>query len=207
MTNAIDYPRCEERYPQHLYSEDHNSNASEENDVGDGNNDNAGEQELISILRNYGEERFARKIVGKILASRHIKPLESTTELTELISSSIPRKLQKKGLNPATLTFQALRIAVNNELQELETTLSQAISVIGLGGRLAVISYHSLEDRLVKRFFRNGMFEGEPERDFFGNYEVPFKIIEKLIVPDAAEIASNNRARSAKLRVAEKKIK
>ena len=87
----------------------------------------------------------------------------------------------------------------------LKEFLTQTEELLVSGGRLSVISYHSLEDRLVKRFVRNGMFEGEPERDFFGNFEVPFKIIEKLIVPSAAEIEINNRARSAKLRVAEKK--
>jgi 16S rRNA (cytosine1402-N4)-methyltransferase len=87
----------------------------------------------------------------------------------------------------------------------LKEFLEQSLELLKPGGRLSVISYHSLEDRLVKRFVKNGMFEGEPERDFFGNFEVPFKIIEKLIVPLEAEITINNRARSAKLRVAEKR--
>ena len=101
--------------------------------------------------------------------------------------------------------YQAIRIEVNQEIEVLKEFLTQTEELLVSGGRLSVISYHSLEDRLVKRFIRNGMFEGEPERDFFGNFVVPFKIIEKLIVPSAAEIEINNRARSAKLRVAEKK--
>ena len=101
--------------------------------------------------------------------------------------------------------YQAIRIEVNQEIEVIKEFLTQTQELLVSGGRLSVISYHSLEDRLVKRFIRNGMFEGEPEKDFFGNFEVPFKIIEKLIVPSKAEIEMNNRARSAKLRVAEKK--
>jgi 16S rRNA (cytosine1402-N4)-methyltransferase len=101
--------------------------------------------------------------------------------------------------------YQAIRIEVNQEMDALKEFLEQSLEVLNISGRLSVISYHSLEDRLVKRFVKNGMFEGEPEKDFFGNFEVPFKTIEKLIVPSATEIAVNNRARSAKLRVAEKK--
>ena len=93
---------------------------------------------------------------------------------------------------------------MNQALDVLKEFLEQSLEILKPGGRLSVISYHSLEDRLVKRFVKNGMFEGEPERDFFGNFEVPFKTIEKLIVPSEEEIAINNRARSAKLRVAEK---
>jgi 16S rRNA (cytosine1402-N4)-methyltransferase len=100
--------------------------------------------------------------------------------------------------------YQAIRIEVNQEMDVLKEFLEQSLEILKPGGRLSVISYHSLEDRLVKRFFRTVLFEGEPERDFFGNFEVPFKIIEKLIVPSEEEIAINNRARSAKLRVAEK---
>ena len=100
--------------------------------------------------------------------------------------------------------YQAIRIEVNQEMDVLKEFLEQSLEVLKPGGRLSVISYHSLEDRLVKRFLKNGMFEGEPERDFFGNFSVPFKQIEKLIVPNEAEIKTNNRARSAKLRIAEK---
>jgi 16S rRNA (cytosine1402-N4)-methyltransferase len=101
--------------------------------------------------------------------------------------------------------YQAIRIEVNQEMDVLKEFLEQSLEILKPGGRLVVISYHSLEDRLVKRFIKNGMFEGEPEKDFFGNFSVPFKTIEKLIVPDSAEIKINNRARSAKLRVAEKR--
>ncbi|MGC6526287.1 MAG: 16S rRNA (cytosine(1402)-N(4))-methyltransferase, partial [Flavobacteriaceae bacterium] len=100
--------------------------------------------------------------------------------------------------------YQAIRIEVNNELEVLKTFLMDSKEVLKQDGRLSVISYHSLEDRLVKRFIRNGMFEGEPERDMFGNFSVPFKKVGKLIVPTAKEIKENNRARSAKLRIAQK---
>ncbi|MNE84606.1 Ribosomal RNA small subunit methyltransferase H [compost metagenome] len=100
--------------------------------------------------------------------------------------------------------YQAIRIEVNQEMDVLKEFLEQSLEILNPGGRLSVISYHSLEDRLVKRYIKNGMFEGEPERDFYGNFSVPFKIIGKLIVPNDAEIRINNRARSAKLRIAEK---
>jgi 16S rRNA (cytosine1402-N4)-methyltransferase len=100
--------------------------------------------------------------------------------------------------------YQAIRIEVNQEMDVLREFLLQSLEILKPGGRLSVISYHSLEDRLVKRYIKNGMFEGEPERDFFGNFSVPFKTIGKLIVPDDNEIRINNRARSAKLRIAEK---
>ena len=100
--------------------------------------------------------------------------------------------------------YQAIRIEVNQEIEVLKEFLLQTPEVLKVGGRLSFISYHSLEDRLVKRFIRNGMFEGEPERDMFGNFEVPLKKVKGLIVPTAEEIKTNNRARSAKLRIAEK---
>jgi 16S rRNA (cytosine1402-N4)-methyltransferase len=101
--------------------------------------------------------------------------------------------------------YQAIRIEVNQEMEVLKEFLTQSLEILKPGGRLSVISYHSLEDRLVKRFMKNGLFEGEPERDFFGNFTVPFKSIGKLIVPDQQEVKINNRARSAKLRIAEKR--
>ena len=101
--------------------------------------------------------------------------------------------------------YQAIRIEVNQEMEVLKEFLEQSLEVLKPGGRLSVISYHSLEDRLVKRFMKNGLFEGEPERDFFGRFEVPFKLIGKMIVPTDEEIKINSRARSAKLRIAEKK--
>ena len=113
----------------------------------------------------------------------------------------LPRGKQNKIL---AQIYQAIRIEVNNELEVLKSFLISSKEVLKTDGRLSVISYHSLEDRLVKRFIRNGMFEGEPERDMFGNYTVPFKKIGKLIVPTKEEIKINNRARSAKLRIAQK---
>ena len=101
--------------------------------------------------------------------------------------------------------YQAIRIEVNQEMDVLKEFLEQALEILNPNGRLSVISYHSLEDRLVKRFMKNGLFEGEPERDFFGNFSVPFAAVGKLIIPDNDEIKNNNRARSAKLRIAEKK--
>ena len=101
--------------------------------------------------------------------------------------------------------YQAIRIEVNQEIEALKEFLTQTPEILKVGGRLSFISYHSLEDRLVKRFMKNGLFEGEPERDFYGNFSVPFKLVGKLIVPNEEEIKINNRARSAKLRIAEKK--
>src|SRR5690606_11256712 len=119
----------------------------------------------------------------------------------EVLAKFLPAHKSNKIL---AQIYQAIRIEVNQEIEVLKEFLEQSLEVLKPGGRLSVISYHSLEDRLVKRFMRNRMFEGEPERDMFGNFEVPFKSIEQLIVPTEEEIAVNNRARSAKLRVAEK---
>jgi 16S rRNA (cytosine1402-N4)-methyltransferase len=113
----------------------------------------------------------------------------------------LPERIRNKIL---AQIYQAIRIEVNQEMDVLKEFLEQSLEILNPGGRLSVISYHSLEDRLVKRFMKNGMFEGEPERDFFGNFSVPFKTIGKLIVPSNDEIKINNRARSAKLRIAEK---
>ena len=118
------------------------------------------------------------------------------------MSKYLPEQFKNKIL---AQIYQAIRIEVNQEMDVLKEFLEQSLEILKPGGRLSVISYHSLEDRLVKRFIKNGLFEGEPERDFFGNFSVPFKSIEKLIVPSDEEIKVNNRARSAKLRVAEKK--
>ena len=161
-------------------------------------------QDLVRIFFKYGEDKFSKQIARKIEQARQIKPIETTTELADIIKSAKPTKELKKKGHPAKQIFQAIRIEVNQEMDVLKEFLEQSLEILKPGGRLSVISYHSLEDRLVKRYMRNGMFEGEPERDFFGNFKVPFKIIEKLIVPTEEEIASNNRARSAKLRVAEK---
>jgi len=136
-----------------------------------------------------------------IVEARAERPIKTTDELKEVLAKYLPERVRNKIL---AQIYQAIRIEVNQEMDVLKEFLEQSLEILNPGGRLSVISYHSLEDRLVKRFVKNGMFEGEPERDFFGNFSVPFKTIGKLIVPDDAEIKINNRARSAKLRIAEK---
>jgi len=166
---------------------------------------NSSEQELLKILRNFGEERFARKIVGKILEFRGKNPLKTTKELAQLVSSVIPRRLQKQGFNPATLTFQALRIAVNNELQELEVLLKQIPSRLKKDGRVALISFHSLEDRIVKHQFRKW------ENPCVCPTDLPYCICgekprgrvltRRPVNATKKEVADNPRSRSARLRV------
>ena len=166
---------------------------------------NSSEQELLKILRNFGEERFARKIVGKILEFREKNPLKTTKELAQLVSSVIPRRLQKQGFNPATLTFQALRIAVNDELQELEVLLKQIPSRLKKDGRVALISFHSLEDRIVKHQFRKW------ENPCVCPTDLPYCICgekprgrvltRRPVNATKKEVADNPRSRSAHLRV------
>ena len=136
-----------------------------------------------------------------IVTARKDKEIKNSEQLKQVLAKFLPGHKSNKTL---AQIYQAIRIEVNQEMEVLKEFLEQSLEILKPGGRLSVISYHSLEDRLVKRFVKNGMFEGEPERDFFGNFEVPFKTIEKLIVPSEEEIAINNRARSAKLRIAEK---
>ncbi len=157
---------------------------------------------LKRVFFDYGELKNAPALARTIVEAREYKSIDTTEELKEVLSKYLPEKVRNKVL---AQIYQAIRIEVNQEMDVLKEFLEQSLEILKPGGRLSVISYHSLEDRLVKRYIKNGMFEGEPERDFFGNYSVPFKIIEKLIVPDNAEIKLNNRARSAKLRIAEKK--
>jgi 16S rRNA (cytosine1402-N4)-methyltransferase len=157
---------------------------------------------LKRVFFDYGELKNAQALARTIIEAREYKAIDTTEELKEVLSKYLPEKVRNKVL---AQIYQAIRIEVNQEIDVLKEFLEQSLEILKPGGRLSVISYHSLEDRLVKRYIKNGMFEGEPERDFFGNYSVPFKIIEKLIVPDNAEIKLNNRARSAKLRIAEKK--
>jgi 16S rRNA (cytosine1402-N4)-methyltransferase len=126
---------------------------------------------------------------------------ENQTDVIILTHETVEGKMNKV----LAQIYQAIRIEVNQEMDVLKEFLEQSLEILKPEGRLSVISYHSLEDRLVKRFMKNGLFEGEPERDFFGNFSVPFKLVGKLIVPTEAEIKINNRARSAKLRIAEKK--
>lgn len=160
------------------------------------------EAALSKMFFEYGELKNARALSSTIVMSRKDGPIKNTDQLKQVLGRFLPAHKSNKIL---AQIYQAIRIEVNQEMDVLKEFLEQSLDVLKPGGRLSVISYHSLEDRLVKRYMRNGMFEGEPERDMFGNFEVPFKIIEKLIVPGDEEIKVNNRARSAKLRVAEKK--
>lgn len=159
------------------------------------------EEELRRLFKNYGELRSAPALARTIVAARIKAPIETTFQLKALLGKYLPRGKHNKVL---AQIYQAIRIEVNNELEVLKSFLMDAKDVLKGGGRLSVISYHSLEDRLVKRFIRNGMFEGEPQRDVFGNFDVPLKKIGKLMVPTQSEIKINNRARSAKLRIAQK---
>ena len=156
---------------------------------------------LRRVFLDYGELKNAPVLARTIIEARANRPIKTTDELKEVLAKYLPERVRNKIL---AQIYQAIRIEVNQEMDVLKEFLEQSLEILNSGGRLSMISYHSLEDRLVKRFMKNGMFEGEPERDFFGNFSVPFKIIGKLIVPDSAEIKSNNRARSAKLRIAEK---
>jgi 16S rRNA (cytosine1402-N4)-methyltransferase len=156
---------------------------------------------LRRVFLDYGELKNAPVLARTIIEARADRPIKTTDELKEVLAKYLPERIRNKIL---AQIYQAIRIEVNQEMDVLKEFLEQSLEILNSGGRLSVISYHSLEDRLVKRFMKNGMFEGEPERDFFGNFSVPFKTIGKLIVPDSDEIKSNNRARSAKLRIAEK---
>ena len=159
------------------------------------------EEDLKRVFWQYGELRTAPALAKTIVAARAEKEIETTFELKAVLKKHLPNGRENKIL---AQIYQAIRIEVNQEIEALKTFLLQTPELLNEGGRLSVISYHSLEDRLVKRFIRNGLFEGEPERDVFGNFEVPLKKVGGLIVPDAKEIKLNNRARSAKLRIAEK---
>ncbi|MDE0793787.1 MAG: 16S rRNA (cytosine(1402)-N(4))-methyltransferase RsmH [SAR324 cluster bacterium] len=163
------------------------------------------EHELLKILRDYGEERFARKIVSTILVERENKPFETTKELADMVSSVIPRRFQKPGFNPATLTFQALRIAVNDELNELGILLKEAPSRLKPDGRLAIISFHSLEDRMVKHQFRKWENPCVCPTDLpyciCGEKPLGRVITRRPVNATAKETAENPRSRSAHLRV------
>lgn len=159
------------------------------------------EKQLRQIFAEYGELKTASGMAYAIVNYRKNEPIKNSETLKQVLAKFLPPQKSNKIL---AQVYQAIRIEVNQEIEVLKEFLEQALEILKPEGRLSVISYHSLEDRLVKRFMRNGMFEGEPERDFFGNFNVPFKNIEKLIVPTEEEIVQNNRARSAKLRVAEK---
>lgn len=159
------------------------------------------EDQLKNVLLQYGELRAAPAMASLIVASRAVEPIKTSEQLKRVLKKFLPPKHENKVL---AQIYQAIRIEVNQEIEALKELLLQTPDLLKPGGRLSVISYHSLEDRLVKRFIRNGLFEGEPERDVFGHFEVPLKKVGGLIVPNKEEIKINNRARSAKLRVAEK---
>lgn len=160
-------------------------------------------EDLTRVLRDFGELKNAWKVANKIVDSRAEKPIETNEELKELTINLAPRNRENRFF---AQLFQAIRIEVNNEMDVLKSFLESAKEVLNPDGRLVVISYHSLEDRLVKRYMKTGLFHGEPEKDFYGNIDVPFKLItRKVIVPNKEEIERNSRARSAKLRIAAKK--
>lgn len=156
---------------------------------------------LKRIFLDFGELSNASAMAKVIIEARDIEPINNTEQLKSVLSRFLPVHKSHKIL---AQIYQAIRIEVNQEIEVLKEFLEQSLEILKPGGRLSILSYHSLEDRLVKRYFKNGLFEGEPEKDFFGNFSVPFKPIGKLIIPSNEEIKVNNRARSAKLRVAEK---
>ncbi len=159
------------------------------------------ESQIKQVLWQYGELRQAPAMAKVIVAARNEVPIKTSVELKTVLQRFLPPNKENKIL---AQIYQAIRIEVNQEIEALKEFLLQTTELLNTGGRLSLISYHSLEDRLVKRFIRNGMFEGEPERDVFGNFEVPFKKVGNLIVPSSKEIKTNSRARSAKLRIAER---
>lgn len=157
--------------------------------------------ELRRVLFTYGDLRNANAMAKVLLAAREEEPIKTTQQLKEILRQFLPASKAHKIL---AQIYQAIRIEVNQEIAVIEEFLMQTSDLLDKEGRISVISYHSLEDRLVKRFIRAGQFEGEPEKDFYGNIDVPFKKVGGLIVPSKEEIAKNNRARSAKLRLAER---
>jgi len=157
------------------------------------------EEKLAEILFLYGELRNSRNIAKTIVEEREKEKIETSFQLKSVLKKYLPNALEHKIL---AQIFQAIRIEVNEELDVLKEFLQQMPNLLNEDGRLSVISYHSLEDRLVKRFIRTGMFSGELEKDAFGRSNEPMKKVGKLIIPNAAEIKINNRSRSAKLRIA-----
>ncbi len=168
--------------------------------------DRADEGDIREVIRSHGEERFAKQIAKAIVAARQGGPITRTGQLADLVGAAVWTR--EPGQNPATRTFQALRIHINQELEELSVVLPQAVSVLSPGGRLAVISFHSLEDRIVKRFMRAGANPGEmPEKLPIRAAQLPppsLRLVGKAVRPGEAEIRANARSRSATLRVAEK---
>lgn len=161
----------------------------------------ASAQEIRECLWTYGEERFARRIAARIVSERDKSPITSTLQLAELVAKAVPRR--EGRINPATRTFQALRILINDELGELQTALSALAEALAIGGRLVVISFHSLEDRMVKRFMRQSGRGDEMGITLLAPPKYR-PLVRKPITPDDAEIAANPRARSARMRIMER---
>ena len=160
------------------------------------------EATLADIFYRYGELSNSRRIAREIVAARVVNPMTTVNDIIGTIGKLAPFRQEHKFY---AKLFQALRIAVNHEIDYLQEMLEQALSMLNTGGRLVIISYHSLEDRVIKNFMKTGNFEGEMKKDFYGNVETPFRIINrKGTTPGEEEIAINNRARSARLRIAEK---
>ena len=160
------------------------------------------EDKLLHILKIYGEIKNANRLVSEILKARNIKPIRTTSDLAKIASVCAPRASENKYL---AKVFQALRIEVNDEMEALKEFLLASIDLLRIGGRLVIITYHSLEDRLCKNFMRSGNFNGIIEKDFYGKVNSPFRLINrKVITPGEQEMNENPRSRSAKLRIAEK---
>ncbi|MDP4278814.1 MAG: 16S rRNA (cytosine(1402)-N(4))-methyltransferase RsmH, partial [Bacteroidota bacterium] len=161
------------------------------------------EEKLITVFSRYGELKDAGRIARCLVKTRQEREFDTVASLLEVLKPFFVRDKEKKEL---AKVFQALRIEVNQEMSALEALLKQSLDVLNPGGRFVVMTYHSLEDRLVKNFLKSGNFEGKVEQDFYGNFLTPFTLInKKVIVPDADEQSRNPRSRSAKLRIAEKK--
>ena len=163
---------------------------------------NYDEDRLLNVLKFYGEIKNARRLVSEIVSARNIQPVKTTIELKNIVVRCAPRGTENKYL---AQVFQALRIEVNDEMEALKEFLVASLDFLNPGGRLAVITYHSLEDRICKNFMKTGNFEGKVDKDFFGNIHRPFRLVNrKVITPQPEESEENTRARSAKLRIAEK---
>lgn len=158
-------------------------------------------EELQRIFKSYGELRIAKKLADLIVAQRKQAPLETTQALVNLLAPTLPKHVFNKII---AQVFQAIRIEVNAELDVIKSFLEQSLGLLTKGGRMVCISYHSLEDRLVKLFIREGKFEGKAESDLYGNRNLPLKKVGNLQIPSDEEIKENGRARSGKLRIAEK---
>jgi 16S rRNA (cytosine1402-N4)-methyltransferase len=164
----------------------------------------ASERKIAEVLWEYGEERFARRIARAIVKARHERPIDTTGRLADIVAGAVPAR--PGGKHPATRTFQALRIYINAELEELKAVLVQAPEVLAVGGRLVIISFHSLEDRIVKRFFRDAARSrlATAPGDNLSHRSPCLKLVGKLVRPSEREVLTNPRARSARLRAAEK---